>query len=268
MAYTEPTLFKGIVEASLKGHPSLITQYTTLVDGVRSGNKVSVYVPQRSTAATIDGTLLTADEDNLIQTLTCTDKAIRHAWAPSTWNTVSQMPGRLAAQVKMDADALYILMETALDTLITTATNTKALATDNTFLLSEIAEGISMVMQNGASIEDLVFVTGNAGFASLVANGWAAAGGAQTRIRGQAGVLHGAIPIITSAQITISASTDGAAGYLWHKNAILSAITDIDVILPTPYAGTATNDMAVRCAYAFGFNEGTGSPLIVKFKNP
>ncbi len=269
MAYTEPIMLSNYVLGSLTARGGFLN-YLGLVQGKRSGNKMTVPVAQRNSTAvaSVTGALLTADEDNLIQTLTCADKAIRHFWATSLWNTLQQEPGRLLKQMEMDADQIYNAMEVALDAVLTTCTNTVSLATDNTFTNNEFMQGLALVQQYNIPIEDCIFLSGYLGVASILGNSIANEGGSFGVFKGASGLLMGSVPVFPSANITISASTSGAAGYLVSRAAVLAAISDVLVMGPAELPGAHGYDMSVGAAYAFALTEGTGTPTMVKFINP
>ena len=276
MAYTEPTLLAGMVRSTILSHPGLMSRITLVPNGTRTApNKIAVPVVQRPSTAvqTITGALLTPDEDNLIQTLTCADKGDRISWPASLYNTVKTDPGRIPLLTEAYTDHLRIAMEVALHALLDTGTVTGSLATDNTFTIAEFMAGVASILSYGADITDLTFVTGVAGFASLVTNGLANAGGTLVngnRINGMVGLFQGSpIPIIVSQNVTISGATSGTAGHLFARQGVIGAITDVNVSGPAEF-GPAGNtiEMAFNAAYAFGFTEGTGGTLTYKFINP
>ena len=271
MAYTEPT---DVLRQTLIGHLlakdwGTVMDLVTLTEGERAGNKITLWVAQRSTADDVDGAVVTFDEDNTSVSLTCADKIISHHWTSSEYQTVLKQ-NRIPALLKMDADALGILMETALDTLLTSNTNTQALATDNTITLAEFNTAVTTLMKYGVDPRDMVFWTGQAGAASILTNAGANTGGSVGELRGPAIYLHGGqIPVYVSAQCTISASTNGAAGYLFAKQGVLAGINVGQVNAPQPM-GPAFGGigMSMELSYAFGFPEGVGDPRTVKLINP
>ena len=266
MGYTIITeVLTDMLRGSVLAHAGIL-QHVTLLEGEKSGNKISVWNAQRSTADDITGALLTADKDNLIASITCADKAIRHSWTPSEYNTLVRM-NAFDKIFAMDADALGILMEQALDTLLTSGTVTGSLATDNTFTLAEFMTAYATLMKNNVSKEDMVFLTGSAGAASALTNGIANPGGNVTSEPGVSGYIMG-IPMIVSAQCTISASTNGAAGYLFSREAVLAGIATSEPIGPEKSALTGGVEFATTLSYGFIFAEGVGDPRAYKFINP
>lgn len=271
MAFTEPTdvLREYLVGSLLAKEWGTIFDIVSLTEGEKAGNKITLWVAQRSTADDVDGTVVTFDEDNVSVSLTCADKILPHFWSNSKYQTAVKQ-NRFGALLEVDKDALGILMETALDTLLTSNTNTQALATDNTFTVAEVNTAITTLLKYNVDPRDCVLWTGAAGAASILTNFSANTGGAIGDLRGPAIYIHGGqIPVYVSAQCTISASTDGAAGYLFAKQGVLGGINVGDVTGPQKM-GPAFGGwgMSAELSYAFGFPEGTGDPRIVKFKNP
>ena len=266
MAFTDPKNVVAWITAHILGHDGLLSR-VMLKQGRAAGKAIEINVTQPSSTDTIDGALLTGDQDNVVLTITGTPEARRVPLDPGEYNDWNRDPSYREAQIAQMADDLRISMENALDTAMVAATNTVALATDNTFTLALFWQAVATALSVGARLEDLSFITGPAGWASIMTAGFANAGGSVAGISGAVGNISG-IPCFVSQNVTIATTTGDPAGYLWARQGIQAGIAGIDFIGPQKSALTGTADVTATLMHGFVLNASVATKFVTKFTNP
>jgi len=268
MSWTELTYARDYITGEIFSHAGLLRRIS-LYEGKRAGNKI--YIPyfgtSTVTAVNVDS-VLASDRDNTIITLTAADYATRTALKGSELQTYENDRSMQLGLFEQHANGLRIQMESGLDTTLATSTNTQALTTDNTYTMALFMAGLADILGAGATMEECTMITGAAGWASLMAAGFANAGGSVGSIPGAAGLLFGTIPVVVSAQCTVATTTGGAAGYLFARKGIVGAVADVETVGPVFNSGTTSYDIVSMMYYAYDIVGGTGSDLVVKFTNP
>lgn len=264
MAFTDPINVANWILGEILGHAGLLSR-VNLVMGRKAGKSIQINVPQASSTDTVDGALLTADQDNTVLSLTATDEARRIALSLTEYNDWLADSSYRMTQIEQMTDDLRISMENALDTAFATATRTTTLATSNSPTIGEIMGAAALALEGGAQWSDLSMIWGATGWGNAMTAGFANAGGSLTR-PGQVGDIAG-IPCFVSAQCTTGGTGD-PAGYLWARQGIQAAIAGVAFLGPQGSALTGTWDVSALLSHAFALNSAVGTRFVHRFNNP